>query len=166
MQNETDVVPILNSIPQPVRKPHVGVRLADITIRSLPVPSDDVPWEQIIDFRDDPDNRRRFQDLQYWMRRMVQEGMSDRDISNDLDYQIRRYEDYMRVQKLKFRRVSFRTLISVPAGIVEDILHARFRSALDMLFSVKDIGVELAEAELGAPGRNLAYVVKARDQFA
>jgi len=56
-------------------------------------------------------------------------------------------------------------LVVAAAGILEDVAHFKFSSAAERLFSIGEARLRLLEAEATAPGRELAYVTKAREQF-
>jgi hypothetical protein len=82
-----------------------------------------------------------------------------------IETSIHAYESQLRRQKLKIEYGVLQVLVLTGVGILEDIVHFKFSSAAERLFSIGDARLKLLEVEATAPGRELAYVAKARERF-
>jgi len=55
--------------------------------------------------------------------------------------------------------------MSFSLEVTENVLKLRLKNAIDALYSVHDRRVALLEAELSAPGREVAFISQAQDYF-
>jgi len=58
------------------------------------------------------------------------------------------------------------TLVTLPFELLENLIKIRFSKIPEPLFVLRKQKISLMEAELNAPGRKLAYVIKAKEVFA
>ena len=56
-------------------------------------------------------------------------------------------------------------LLTVSAEVIEGLAKFQLSKAVQTLFSLRKTDLTLLEAELKAPGRELAFVVQARETF-
>ncbi len=143
--------------------------VAELVIKKLPIPDDETPWEAILDFRQDPDARRRLFELRHWMneaRRMLMAGeVSHSELEEQLDYLIHEYTEYMKLQKMKINMTTLETIFTLTAGFAEDILKLKLKSMVENLFTLRHRKMALLEAERSAPGRQVAYLISASEEF-
>lgn len=143
--------------------------VAKLVIRKLPMPNEDTPLEAILDFRKDPESRRRLVDLRYWMnnvRNDVNKGkVSYDELEEQLEYLLHEYAEYMKLQKMKINTTFLETTFTMAAGLVENLIKIKFEAAVKSLFLVRHRKIALLEAELAAPGRQVAFVVSATETF-
>lgn len=158
-------VPILSGDPFLVIKGAQPIDVAHVVVRYLPIPSADVPWEQIVDFRADPDARGSLLRLRRWIRGLNNEKLTAAEVHEDLESLLHEYEARMKLHKMKFEYGLLRTVMSFSLDVMENVIKLRLKNALDALYAVQERRVALLEAEMSAPGREVAYIVQARDQF-
>ncbi|MET0463898.1 MAG: hypothetical protein ABW007_12125 [Chitinophagaceae bacterium] len=143
----------------------VKTHVAEFLLTNLPVPDASVSWEHILEFKTDPAAHGRFLELKQWMNKAIKSGAAITEIEDEFKYLCHKYEEHMRLHKMKYRRGLLRTLITIPVEFVENFLTLKWKSAVDSLFSVKDREVELMLAELDAPGREISYILDAHEEF-
>ena len=140
-----------------------------LVLQSLPVPDELTPWEEILEFRRDEYTRTQIGRFRRWIRnafrRLANESVTLDELQDELAENIENYAEHMRVNKLKTSASSVETLVITSAEIVESIVKLNFSTLAKGLFKVRHQQIALMEAELKAPGRELAYVVAARDRF-
>src|ERR1041385_1032873 len=162
-----DVVPIsLSSLADP--KVGLGDRtgtVVEIILKQMPMPDETTPWEKIIDFRNDEFASRARRRLRRWIRKAAENSASPANIADDLQELIEQYDDHMNVHKIKISRGVLRTVITSIANVAEDLVHLRFSNMVSAFFSATDRKIALLEAELSAPGREVAYLSLARSTF-
>jgi hypothetical protein len=71
----------------------------------------------------------------------------------------------MKLHKMKAGTTTFQTLITLPLTLMEDLIRLRFSKLPEPIFALRKRKLSLLEAELNAPGRELAYVIKAEEEF-
>lgn len=137
----------------------------NITLKNLPMPDEHTPWEQIMEYRSDPDSTGKFLALRNWMRDTSKLNLSPREIEDKLEYLISEHERHMRIHRMKMQRSALETLVVTPAELLENLVKIKWSEAAKKMFSLKENHISLMEAELSSPGREIAYILKARDTF-
>jgi hypothetical protein len=140
--------------------------VVSVVLPSLPVPAEDVPVEQIIEFRSSDDVQVALRRLRLWVRAIATSGKSAADLTLELQVLLDEYEQYMRLQRMKINRGILETLVTATLEVLEHLAHAKFASAADAIFAASRRRLQLLEAEMTAPGREVAYVSAARSRFA
>jgi hypothetical protein len=140
--------------------------IGTIVLNSLPFPDESTSLERIIAFKNDPDKKRKRELLQRWTHRLAVKGISsEHEVTQELEWALHDYEEHMRFHKMKANRGILETVVATSAEIAEDLVKFRWGKLAQSLFSTSHREIDLLEAELKAPGRELAYVSKARTQL-
>jgi hypothetical protein len=136
-----------------------------ISLNELLMPEESVPWEQIIEYRQDPETKSSFQDLRFWMSEMTRSEMKASEIEERLEFLIHRYNKHMALHKMKAHRGTVEAILMTGAELLESLLRLKFSNIAHGLFAIKHQRVALLEAELSAPGNEIAYIAKTQDRF-
>jgi hypothetical protein len=137
----------------------------EVVLNRIPQPDESVAWEQIMEFRNDPDSKGKFWALRAWMSEIAKEQLRRHEIVEKLESSLHEYGDHMKLHRMKIDWGTLRTLVSVGAGVAEGLVKFQWSKAAEILFGFHDRKIALLEAEAGAPGRELAYIVAAREKF-
>ena len=136
----------------------------DLILPRFPVPSEQTPWEQVIEFRKDRDVQARYLAFRRWIDKAVRSDLPINEIGDELDHLVNEYEQHMRISRMEFKWGSLRTLVSIPLDLVVGGLTLNSRKVA-RIFELKERRIALLNAELKAPGREISYLVQARDKF-
>jgi hypothetical protein len=136
-----------------------------IVLHALPEPDDSVPWEQVLEFRDDPDSRSKFLALNNWMIDIARASYTPLELSQKLEFLIDDYQTHLRLHKMKTKSGSLEALFVASAEFLEDLAKFRWGKIAKRLFTIRHQRIALLEAELTFPGREVAYLAKAREFF-
>ena len=136
-----------------------------VVLNSIPLPDESVSLERVVDFRSDPDSRARLVALRRWLETLSAGNATPQHCAQELEHLLHEYEDYMRLNKLKISIGTLETIITLGAQTAEDLVKFKWGNAAKALFSVSNRKIGLMEAERSAPGREIAYLVRARDAF-
>lgn len=136
-----------------------------IVLRALPIPSEMIPWEAIIDFRNDPNTAFHLLALKNWMAETAKAQLSPLEIEEKVEYLINKYQQHLKLHKMKTKAGTMETVVVASAEFLEDMVKFRWGKIAKSLFSFKHRRVALMEGELTAPGNEVAYIVKARQGF-
>lgn len=138
-----------------------GSKVLEVVLSKLPVPDENVSWQQIIDYRSDPDSIACFTALRVWMQDISRQDYTRHEISERIDHLLYEYEKHLKFHKLKYSHSGMRIFVTAAADIVENIVKLNFGKIADNIFSLNEKKLELYEAEMQAPGREIAYISKA-----
>ena len=161
-------------IPQPKEQNYLlpDTRITDVAqliLQSLPVPDDVTPWETILDFRRDEKTREQLARFTRWsrdaVRRLIEEDVSFEKLKDEYAGMTDDYRQHMKVHKLKYKTSIVETIVTLGAEFAENLLKLKFKDLAETFFQVRHNRIALMEAELKAPGREIAYVVTAQERF-
>jgi hypothetical protein len=170
--NQMDAYPVLSdSMPQyqtPFRKGDV----VEIVVNSLPVPDETTPWEHIIEYRSDADSLRKYLKLRTWMSEIATAQLERNRIQEKLQDLLSDYENHMRLYKIKTKMDTLKTVVKTELGLAAGGWFAGLTAAPVLigmtalpLFYIKERKVALMQEEATAPGKEVAYILKARNTF-
>ncbi|MBA2732392.1 MAG: hypothetical protein H0U54_05825 [Acidobacteria bacterium] len=154
----------------PERFPRVGqiANKADvilIVVNALPVPDEKTSWEQIIEYRSDPESFGKFLALRCWMTEVAKSNLSIREVEESLEWLLYDYQRHLKLHKMKVNIEAFETMLTVGAEFLENLVKINWGKAAKLLFTFKHRKVELLEAEIKSPGSEVAYILESRKQF-
>lgn len=136
---------------------------------SIALPDQSVEWSQIFDYREDEDVKRTFLGIKKWMRKMVEEELHTNELLEEIDYLTAEYRHYMNVHRMKIGHGKFSSILTIPTQIIESLISGNIlkglRDITGGIFGIANANVALAEAELKAPGREIAYIINSSDKF-
>jgi hypothetical protein len=162
-----DTVALSDGIPESTGSPPTSMIMGDVfevVVSRMPEPDDNSSWERILEFRRDPDSRRTLRALRRWTRRIATQLHSPKEVGEELDYLVDEYEHHMKVHEIKYRRGTLEALVVGTAEALEDLAKIKWGALTKRLFT-RNRKVDMLQAELNAPGREIAYVLKARKSF-
>lgn len=162
-----DAYPVffLPVLPMPIAQRNKKQQVANICFKALPIPDDSTPWEQIIEYRSDPDSQSKFLALRYWMSEVARAELTPAEVEEKLEYLVNQYQKHMKLHRMKTNVGTLETVVTTGAEVLGDLVSFKWGKAAEALFSLKRRQVALLEGELTAPGNEVAYIVKARETF-
>jgi hypothetical protein len=137
----------------------------EIVFNNFPTPSEDTPWEQILEYRADPDSRANFFALRDWINEITHASLSPIEIEEKLEHLLAQYERHLKLHKMKTNKGVVETVLTSGAGFAENLCKGNFSKIANMLFTAKHRKLALYEGELTAPGHELAYILKTQEAF-
>jgi hypothetical protein len=161
-----EAVPLFYNKTLPIRQQTASkVDIIRISLAALPIPDESTSWEQIVEYRSDPDSRSKFLALRHWMSEVARAELTPADVEEKLEYLIDQYQKHMRLHRIKTNTGTLETIVTTVAEFLGDLVSFKWGKAAEALFSLRRRRVALLEGELTAPGNEVAYIVKARETF-
>jgi hypothetical protein len=166
LEQELDVVTILpysmytHNIPNSKKSDVV-----QIVINQLPLPDGLTPWEQIIDYKNDPSTKNNVLALRRWISKISSENLSRAEIDDELQWLMNEFRSHIKLHKMKTNTETLETIVKAPLEIIEDLIKFKFSKIPDPFFALKKRQISLMEAELNTPGREIAYLIKTKELF-
>jgi hypothetical protein len=141
----------------------------NLVVTSLPEVDELTPWKDVLDFRREEKTREQLDRFGRWVRnavrRLTAEKITTAELEDEFASMMDSYREHMRVHKMKTQRSAAEIIITSFVGFVEDFTKLRFKAIAESLFKLEHNRVALLEAELKAPGREIAYIVRAHERF-
>ena len=139
--------------------------VAQIVINNLPLPDDTTSWEQIIDYRNDPGNQKNLLALRRWIRKTSTEETSKAEIAEEIEWLMNEFQNHMKVHKIKANTETVEVIVKLLPETIENLIKLKFSKIPEPFFAFKKRQINLMEAELNAPGREMAYIIKTQETF-
>lgn len=139
--------------------------LVEVVLSHLPVPGDDVPFEDVVNFTQDAETIRRRDSLLLALARSQLEMKGAKEFSLDLAEAIHEYKAHMRIADMRTRTSALQVVVGASLGAVEELIHLRPRRAFDALFEYRKLKADRLEAELSSPGSQFSYIYHVERKF-
>lgn len=136
-----------------------------IVFSNFPTPSEHTPWEQILEYREDPDSRATFLALRNWMNETIRANLPPTEIAENLEYLLSEYQRHLKLHKMKATSGIIETVVVSGAQIAENLVRLKFSDIAKIPFAAKHRKLALYEGELTLPGHELAYILKTQEVF-
>lgn len=132
----------------------------ELVLKNIPLPPENIPWEDLIQFRSESENISKLRALRIWLQKTASNPDSPQVMQMELEALIDDYKKYMDIQHQKHSRGVLSTVLSSAAAAVAQLETGNFSDALLAMLGVRGHKLALEEAEMSAPGREVAYLVK------
>jgi len=136
-----------------------------IVLNALPIPSDETSWEQIIEYRSDPNSLAQFFALRRWMTKTAKAELSATEIEEELEWLLYDYQRHLDLHRLEVNLGAIETILTVGAAFLENLVTINWSEAVKLLFTFKHRKIELLKAEMKSPGSEVAYVLGTWKRF-
>jgi TIR domain len=137
-----------------------------IAIGELPQLSLDVPWKDILEFREEEQTQQFSRGLRRWVRKTVSEKLSAAEVEDEIRYLLGEYEKYVKIAGMKADRAGLSFLVPQNLNRENNEVEENFTRISDLAQIARSHELALLEAEMKAPGRELSLIPKLRERFA
>jgi hypothetical protein len=137
----------------------------DVVLDKLPMPSENTPWEQILDFKADTEAQGYLQGLKVWMGDVARQKLRANEAREKLEWLLFQHKKHLKAHKLSYRWGTLGGTFVATAEILEDLAKIKWGKAAGAVVSIFDRRLELMKAELANPAKEISYIVKAQEQF-
>ena len=142
-----------------------SANVIDVVLDNLPMPSELTPWERILDFKADTEAQGYLQGLKVWMGEIARQKLTANEARDKLDWLLFQHKQHMKAHKLSYRWGTLGGAFIAGAEILEDLAKIKLGKAAGAVVSIVDRRLELIEAELANPAKEISYIVKANEHF-
>ena len=168
-----DAYPVLSFLIPPVESRDITKdNILQMVLNEFPIPDELTPWQQIKEFRSDPDSKRKFLALKNWINKMTRTQQTLNELDDELQSLTFEYENHMKVHRMKTKHDALQTVIYFEAGFAGSGWLAGYPAVtaaagliIASAFAIKRRQVALLEEEQNAPGKEVAYIMKSRERF-
>ena len=139
--------------------------ILSFVFNKIPQPAGNVSWEQVLDFRSDPDTKAKYYALIDWVNRISKEFLDISEFEEHYLYLHHEYLNHFRLHKIKTTESALEILVNGAASTIESLCRLKFSDLTKGLFSLFKNDLSLSLAELEFKGREVAYIHKANSYF-
>jgi hypothetical protein len=161
-----DVVPILdNFISENQADLGRDYKILEVVLNKMPIINDTVSWEQIINFKNDPDSKRKFLALRNWMIDISKGDYNSKELHEKYDFLKAEYDAHMKRHKISTTFGTIKTFAITTSEILEDLVKLNWSNAIKTGFEIFEKNSKLSEIEANAPGKEVGYVYDIESKF-
>ncbi len=131
---------------------------------ALPAPREECTLDEILAFRVDSRERGVLDDVRQWMVKMSSIARTEEQLFADLGDHLEAYIHALLAERTE-RDSVMESLVISTAEFAESMVTFRWKHLATRLVERRRRRIELADAESTLPGRELAYIVRARERF-
>jgi hypothetical protein len=148
-----------------VPKSVLSTDVVDVVLDKLPMPSEDTPWEAILDFKADAEAQGYLQGLKVWMGEIARQKLTANEAREKLEWLLFQHQKHMKAHKLSYRWGILGGTFVAAAEILGGLPVVKWVKAAGAAVSIVERRQELMKAELANPAKEISYIVKAQEQF-
>jgi hypothetical protein len=130
-------------------------------LKRLPTPSEDLPLEDLVAFKRDPDTQYKFASFWHWTNKIAKGASRQHDLEEEIDWLITDYSHHLEqlTKEVNYERAE--VLIATPVEMLEDLAKLRWGKVVRGIFALGKKKISAHSAELKLPGSELAYITDA-----
>jgi hypothetical protein len=136
--------------------------VVQISLNALPLAIESVPWEEILEYRNEADIEGKFRGFRHWMSEIARCKLSPTEIEEKLDYLLFEYQRHLDLHRIKTELGTIETVVVASSEILENLVKFKWGRIARGLFTLKHRRIALMESELTAPGNEIAYIFATR----
>jgi hypothetical protein len=148
--------------------PDVPLTKADVlevVIKQIPTPGEAHSLEDIVAFREVARSQGLVQALRASIYDLARGSADPFEVSERIADLMSRYERALSIEKMSRDTGVLETIVVSTAEVAEALVKFKWATAAKKLFEVRHKRIDLMKAQLTLPGREVAYIVKAREEF-
>ena len=147
--------------------PSGATPVLEVILKFMPIPDDQTAWQDIIEFRNDPESMKRLKALRVWTRNFAKAttATSLPEMKEEIEVLLDEYEEHMKIHGMKVNKGAAETLLTLAGKLPEDFVKLKWGELAKLPFIFRERKISLLEAELKAPNRELAFISMARSWF-
>lgn len=138
--------------------------VVQFVLKNIPEPDENTPWEQIIDFRSDEDTRLKYLALINWVNEIAKSNYTIGEIKDKYEYLYLDYKRSYKRHKMKSGLGTLEILTAASIGFLSSDIPTALTAA-SHLFKVGTSTLNLLKEEGNIPGKEIAYIYKAKKTF-
>jgi hypothetical protein len=132
-------------------------------LRQFPVPGTDASWQDILDFKAEEFDKQWA--LRRFLNTLATKQQTEAEIRDDIEWCLSEYAKSMKIRHLNASNGFVEAYVIPALEIVEDIAKLNLSKVAKGALSASKRSIDLLEGEMRAPGRECAYIVRARETF-
>ena len=134
-------------------------------LNNLPFISSETPWEDLLDFRNNNETKKRLRKLRVWARELAKDDLNIDHIRELIEDSLSDYKEALRLAKMEYSTGVAETIVVGFASMVENVAKFKWEKVAKSLFSINKVNIDLANIELSAAGRELSFIPYVENKY-
>jgi len=135
-----------------------------VVIPQMPTPSEDTPFEAILNFRTDAANREKYHRLRHWALN-VGKGADPKELNQELEWLMYEYRTHLEKARIETKFDPLEIVIGGVTSLLTQDPKFMIPAGIKTLFNLSRRSIQLSKVESSAPGRAVAYIAAAQTTF-
>ena len=131
-----------------------------IFLGALPVPVDHVPWQQIIDYRNNPETKGSSLLIKDWMSEAARGSFTLDQVEETFEYLVNRFRRNLETHQINSTTMALVAYVVTNAVFLQTLAGAGPNWGTRALFSIEHHQIGLLEGESTSPGSAVAYLMQ------
>jgi hypothetical protein len=131
-----------------------------ICLGALPVPGDDVPWEQLIEYRNDPDTQSSFRTIKEFLSNVARGAFKPVQIEETLEYLVNRFRRNLEAHRINAVTTGLFPYVVTTPEFLEMLAGVGPDWGTHALFSMDHCKLGLLEGESTSAGSFVAFLTE------
>lgn len=140
-------------------------QITSLILKKIPIPKDNVSLEKILEFINKEDIKRDRRRLQVWLNKHRNSNTNIKQLNQEIESLLLDYENRMRISLKEYELTKFELIIKLPLEIIEKTLKIKWSELPDTYFKYKKAKYKLLKEETKAPGKELAFISKIKNEL-
>ncbi len=137
----------------------------NIVIEEMPQLDVKAPWQDVLDFRSEEQTQHLSRSIRRWTRKVMSANLTAAEFEDEIRELLFEYDKHMTTSRMKASKGPIEFLVTGAAELTEGIVKLKFSQLAKFVSIMRNRKVELLEAEMKAPGRELALIPAIRNRF-
>lgn len=130
-----------------------------ISIGALPVPVADAPWQQLIEYRNDPETKDTFHLIKDWMSEVARATFTPSQVEETLEYLLDRFRRSLETHGINTTTTALYAYVVTTPEFIETLARVGPDWGQRALFSVEPGRIGLMDCESTTPGSVVAFLL-------
>jgi|GEM_PF-6223236 len=148
----------IKELPEDFAQAH---QVLSIVLKRLPTPSEDLPLEDLLAFKRDPDTQYKLAKFWHWTNKTAKGMSSQHELEEEIDWLITDYSHHLGQLTKEVNSERVEVLVATPVEVLEDLVKLRWGKVVRAIFALHRKKISAHGAELKLPGSELAYITDA-----
>ncbi len=125
----------------------------------------DMPYDEVLDFRQDPVAKRLHNRLMAWVVRSSTFDQDPKLINLEIEEAIVEYREFTSRQTKRQKLLQIEMILKLPLDVIESLLKLSPSKGIASIIDIRRRKIDLYEAELKGPGNQFAYLREIEKHF-
>ena len=131
-----------------------------IEVGALPGPLEYVPWQQILEYRNDPDTKGSFLMIRDWLSEVARGSYTLDQVAETVEYLVNRFRRNLEAHAINSTTIGLVAYVVTTPEFSQTVACAEADWKTRPLFFVEHLQIGLLEGELSSPGSAVAYLME------
>lgn len=160
-KNSSSIIPLISNI----QNEEVDNKFTTIkfVLNKLPTPSNDVPLDEIIDFK--TDNKRKYLALINWVNKISRDNYNLQELSEEYEYLDMELTESIKILNKQKKLDRLEIFLKTPLEFAENIIKINWSKIPGLFIEIERNKLLYYEKEFDISGKEIAYIFRANENF-